>query len=76
MRKLLLVTLLVSMTLVLLGMPEPLLEVWRFEVVGNTYNRQLLAFKSGVLLTIFKHNGDVLSKGQNLKATFGQPCSH
>ena len=37
------------MTFLLLAMPEPLLEVWRFEVVGNTYDRELLAFKPGVL---------------------------
>ena len=86
-RRLLIITLLVSMTFLLLAMPEPLLEVWRFEVVGNTYDRELLAFKTGVLLTIFKHMRTLnhainfwlyVVSGrrfrQNLKAAFVQPC--
>ena len=86
-RRLLLVTLLVSITFVLLALPEPLLEVWRFEVMGNTIDRELLTFKTGVLLTIFKHM-KTLSHAvnfwlyvvsgrqfrQNLKAAFVQPC--
>ena len=88
-RQLLFVTLLVSMSFILLGMPEPLLEVWKFEVVGNTFDTELMAFKSGVLLTIFKHMRTlnhginfwlyVISGSRfrlNLKAAFVQSCSN
>ena len=47
-------TLLVSMSFILLGMPEPLLEVWKFEEVGTAVDRDLLALKTNVLTIIFQ----------------------
>ena len=41
-QRLLLETLLVSMSFILRGMPEPLLEVWKFEGVGTAVDRDLL----------------------------------
>ena len=86
-QRLLLETLLVSMSFILLGMPKPLLEVWKFEGVGTAVDRDLLALKTNVLTIIFQQMRTlnnavnfwlyVLSGRQfrqSLRSALGQSC--
>ena len=85
-RQLLLTTLLISTSFIMLGMPQPLLDVLRFEEKDNTVDLDLLSLKIGVLFSVFNYMKTlnhtvnfflyVLSGTkfrQNLKAAFCKP---
>ena len=86
-RQLLAITLLVSFTFVILGMPEPLMDIWNVEQKGAEIDEQLFALKGGVLWITFNYMRTInhainfwlyVVSGkkfrQDLKAAFVQPC--